>query len=82
VWEVVDTGVGISDEDKKRIFDDFFTNKEKGTGLGLSVCRMILQEYHADLNFESKVGEGSRFFIKFNPNLIQGNDELQDINYR
>jgi signal transduction histidine kinase len=82
VWEIVDTGVGISEEDKKRIFEDFFTSKEKGTGLGLSVCRMILQEYHADLEFESKLGEGSRFFIKFNPNLIQGNDELQDINYR
>jgi signal transduction histidine kinase len=82
VWEISDTGVGIRDEDKKRIFEDFYTSKEKGTGLGLSVCRMILQEYNADLDFESKLGEGSRFFIKFNPNLIQGNNELQDINYR
>jgi signal transduction histidine kinase len=82
VWEITDTGVGISDEDKKKIFEDFFTSKEKGTGLGLSVCRMILQEYHTDLNFESKLGEGSRFFIKFDPNLIQGNDELQNTNYR
>jgi signal transduction histidine kinase len=82
VWEIVDTGVGISDENKKRIFEDFFTSKEKGTGLGLSVCRMILQENNADLDFESKLGEGSRFFIKFKPNLIQGNDELQNINYR
>lgn len=82
VWEIADTGVGISNEDKKRIFEDFYTSKEKGTGLGLSVCRMILQEYNADLDFESKLGEGSRFFIKFNPNLIQGNDELQNINYR
>jgi signal transduction histidine kinase len=81
VWEIVDTGVGICDEDKNKIFQDFFTSKEKGTGLGLSVCRMILEEYHAYLNFESKLGEGSRFFIKFNPNLIHGNDELQDINY-
>ncbi|MGA7723566.1 MAG: HAMP domain-containing sensor histidine kinase [Ignavibacteriaceae bacterium] len=81
VWEVVDTGVGISDEDKTKIFEDFFTSKEKGTGLGLSVCRMILQEYDAELNFESKLGEGSRFFIKFNPILKQGNNEPQDINY-
>ena len=82
IWEVVDTGVGISEEDKNRIFEDFFTSKEKGTGLGLSVCRMILNEYYTDLNFESKLGEGSRFFVKFNPNLIQGNNELQDINNR
>ena len=82
VWEISDTGVGISEEDKKRIFEDFYTSKEKGTGLGLSVCRMILQEYNAVLDFESKLGEGSRFFIKFNPNLMQGNNELQDINHR
>jgi signal transduction histidine kinase len=81
IWEIIDTGVGISNEDKKKIFEDFFTSKEKGTGLGLSVCKMILQEYDAELDFESTLGQGSRFFIKFYPNIKQGNDELQDINY-
>jgi signal transduction histidine kinase len=81
VWEIEDTGVGISDEDRTKIFQDFFTNKEKGTGLGLSVCRMILQEYRAELDFESKLGEGSKFFIKFNLNHLQGNDDLQNISY-
>lgn len=75
-WEIDDTGVGISDEDKDKIFQDFFTSKEKGTGLGLSVCKMLLLEYQADLYFESILGIGTKFFIKFNPNLMQKNNEL------
>ncbi len=76
IWEVEDTGVGINDEDKDKIFQDFFTSKEKGTGLGLSVCKMLLLEYQADLYFESSPGIGTKFFIKFNPNLMQKNNEL------
>lgn len=67
-WEVRDNGVGISEENKKKIFTDFFTNKKNGTGLGLSVCRMLLEEYNAQLDFESELNKGSRFFIKFNYN--------------
>lgn len=76
IWEVEDTGVGINDDDKDKIFQDFFTSKEKGTGLGLSVCKMLLLEYQADLYFESTLGVGTKFFIKFNPNLMQKNNEL------
>lgn len=67
-WEVADNGVGISDENKEKIFNDFFTSKIKGTGLGLSVCKMLLEEYDAHLDFESELNKGSRFFIKFNYN--------------
>jgi len=76
VWEIADNGVGISEEDKEKVFQDFFTSKEKGTGLGLSVCKMLLQEYQADLYFESTLGVGTKFFIKFNPNLMQKNNGL------
>ncbi|QQS35437.1 MAG: HAMP domain-containing histidine kinase [Ignavibacteriales bacterium] len=67
-WEVQDNGIGISEENKQKIFKDFFTNKKNGTGLGLSVCRMLLEEYNAKLDFESELNKGSRFFIKFNHN--------------
>ncbi len=65
VFSVKDYGVGIKEEDKSKIYNDFYTNKETGTGLGLSVCRMILKEFNAELGFESKEFEGSRFFVKF-----------------
>jgi len=67
-WEVSDNGSGISEENKKKIFEDFFTSKKKGTGLGLSVCKMLLEENDAHLDFESELDKGSKFFIVFNYN--------------
>lgn len=69
VCEVEDNGVGICDEDKEKIFGDFFTKKKAGTGLGLSVCEMLLSECNSHLELESKLGIGTKFFIKFNSEL-------------
>jgi signal transduction histidine kinase len=82
IWEITDTGSGICEEDKAKIFNDFYTSKEKGTGLGLSVCKMILQEYNAEIDFESTLGKGTKFILKFNSNLLQSSHEVQNINYR
>lgn len=65
-WEVEDYGKGINEEEKALLLKDFFTNKNSGSGLGLSVCKELLSEYKASLNFESQLNKGSRFFIKFN----------------
>lgn len=65
VWEVTDDGIGISEEDQKKIFEDFYTSKPDGTGLGLTVCQSLVKEMNASLLFESKLGEGSKFSIKF-----------------
>ncbi len=80
IWEVKDNGVGIPEGDRDKVFQDFYTSKEKGTGLGLSVCKMLLQEYQADLDFESEAGKGSRFFITFNPGIMGTNGETQNLN--
>jgi|YNPMSStandDraft_2_1061718.scaffolds.fasta_scaffold00648_7 signal transduction histidine kinase len=63
--EIIDNGKGILEEDKEKIFQDFFTSKSYGTGLGLGVCKRILEEHQADIGFESVYGEGARFYIKF-----------------
>lgn len=76
VWEVEDNGVGISDEDKVTIFNDFFTKKAKGTGLGLSICRSLAEELKFEINFESQIGKGSKFFLKFNSNLVVNKNEI------
>jgi len=65
VWEVEDNGIGISDEDKQYIFNDFFTKKEKGTGLGLSICKSLAKELNAEISFESQLGKGSKFMLIF-----------------
>ena len=66
ILEVEDTGSGINEDNKEKIFKDFYTNKVQGTGLGLSVCKMILDEYKASISFESELGKGTRFFVRFN----------------
>ena len=65
-WEVEDSGKGIKEEEKDLIFKDFFTNKNLGVGPGLSICKELLNDYKAILNFDSQINKGSRFFIKFN----------------
>ncbi len=63
---VQDTGVGMTEEVKGRIFDAFFTTKEhdvKGVGLGLSVCYGIVKDHGGDIIVESTPGQGSSFTI-------------------
>lgn len=66
IWEIEDFGTGMSEEDKKNIFHDFYTSKKKGTGLGLSVCSKLLKEYNAEITFESKLNKGTKFYLTFN----------------
>jgi two-component system NtrC family sensor kinase len=76
--EVIDSGVGIPQENITRIFEPFFTTKEigKGTGLGLAVCYGILTEHGGSLDVQSTPGVGTTFTISL-PAI--GNDgESQD----
>jgi signal transduction histidine kinase len=64
---IKDSGHGMSPEVQKRIFEPFFTTKPagKGTGLGLSVSFGIIRDHKAKIYVESKVNEGTTFFIEF-----------------
>lgn len=61
-----DTGVGISREDLKRIFEPFFSTKGigKGTGLGLSICQQIIKAHDGSIQVESEPGKGSVFSVR------------------
>src|SRR3989339_433391 len=56
-----DNGIGISNEDQKRVFEPFFTTKEtgKGTGLGLSICNNIISAHNGKIALESRIGNGA-----------------------
>lgn len=58
-----DTGVGMTEEVKKKIFEPFFTTKDKGTGLGLAVCYGIVKAHNGTLTFESEVNKGTTLTI-------------------
>jgi signal transduction histidine kinase len=67
---VCDSGIGITPEKMRLIFEPFYTTKEPdehghgGTGLGLSVCRQIIEQHHGRIRVESLVGKGSTFTVK------------------
>jgi PAS domain S-box-containing protein len=60
---VKDTGVGISPENMKKIFEPLFTTKPKGIGLGLAVCKKLIEANGGRIEVESEVGIGSTFTI-------------------
>jgi len=68
-FEVQDTGVGLSEEDRERVFEKFYrVNKDKnmapGTGLGLPLAKHIVEDVHGGrLTVESTPGEGSTFIV-------------------
>jgi signal transduction histidine kinase len=63
VVEVADDGVGISPEDRDRIFLPFFTTKPSGTGLGMSIVKKIVDLHGGDIVIESAPGRGTRVRI-------------------
>jgi len=65
IFEVSDSGEGMSPEIISRIFDPFFTTKVTGRGLGLSALLGILRSHHAGINIYSEIGTGSTFRIYF-----------------
>ena len=67
ILSVSDTGIGISEEDQKRLFAKFFrvdsshAREIGGTGLGLSICRSIIELLGGSIDVESEIGVGSTF---------------------
>jgi signal transduction histidine kinase len=60
---VADTGMGMSDAQRAKVFDDFYTTKDRGTGLGLSIVRRLVMDLDGVVHVLSEPGVGSRFVI-------------------
>ena len=61
---VSDTGTGIQEDFKDKLFKPLFTGKAKGTGLGLAVVKRIVEAHGGNIIVESEVGKGSTFTVK------------------
>ena len=60
---VRDTGIGIDEEVREKLFTPFFTTKEDGTGLGLVNSKKIVEAHGGNIRVESIPGEGTSFFV-------------------
>jgi signal transduction histidine kinase len=58
---VRDYGVGIPEEARERLFQQFFTTKAKGLGMGLSIVRSIVESHGGTIAAENADGDGARF---------------------
>jgi nitrogen-specific signal transduction histidine kinase len=61
---ISDSGIGIADCDKAKIFEPFHTTKPNGTGLGLSIARKIIEEHGGTIDLKSTVHIGTRVTIR------------------
>ncbi|MGO8719985.1 MAG: ATP-binding protein [Acidobacteriaceae bacterium] len=60
---IADTGHGITDEIRERLFLPFFSTRRRGTGLGLSIAAKIVQEHQGNIHVEKNSPAGARFVI-------------------
>jgi len=83
---VKDTGIGIADQDRDKVFEEFYRTagagkmREAGTGLGLSICRGIVQAHGGRIWAESQLGRGSKFIFSL-PNY-QPIDKLSEFKFK
>jgi two-component system, NtrC family, nitrogen regulation sensor histidine kinase NtrY len=61
---VSDTGHGLTDEIRERLFLPFYSTKQRGTGLGLSIAAKIAQEHGGSLRAEANTPKGARFLLR------------------
>jgi signal transduction histidine kinase/CheY-like chemotaxis protein len=64
--EVVDSGVGMDEETRRRCLEPFFTTKgERGTGLGLAMVYGVTRRHNADIEMDSAIGQGTAVRLRF-----------------
>jgi hypothetical protein len=64
---VADTGSGLTDEMRERLFLPYFSTKQRGTGLGLAIAAKIVQEHQGTIRAEKNVPAGAKFIVELRP---------------
>ncbi len=62
--DVIDTGPGIPDELRERVWEVYFSRKRSGSGLGLPTARRVAEEHGGSLSFETALGKGTNFVLR------------------
>ncbi|MEI7525935.1 MAG: ATP-binding protein [Mariniphaga sp.] len=65
VIKLADNGSGMSEEVLDKIFVPFFSTRKNGSGIGLSLCKQIMRVHKGNITVQSKVNEGTAFYLQF-----------------
>lgn len=85
-FSVVDTGIGIADEAKSRLFKAFsqadlsITRKYGGTGLGLVIAKQLVEKMGGEIGFSSELGKGSTFYFTLMLERVSTLEEIDNSN--
>lgn len=72
-----DTGVGITPDNLRRIFEPSFSTKTGGAGLGLPICRAIMEDYGGSIEIDSHEGQGTTVTLLFPVDDAKGPEEAE-----
>jgi two-component system, NtrC family, nitrogen regulation sensor histidine kinase NtrY len=64
VFELADTGAGLTAEECERLFTPYYTTKQHGTGLGLAIAQSVISDHHGRITVSSKKGQGTTFHVE------------------
>jgi CheY-like chemotaxis protein len=86
ILEVMDSGIGISDDEQTQLFKPFVQLTQetdaKGTGLGLAISKTLIELMGGTISVNSVLGEGSTFRIELPVTLANANEIMTETNYR
>ena len=74
---IADSGPGVTDEMRDRLFLPYFSTKQRGTGLGLSIAAKIVQEHQGSIRAEKNVPAGARFILELRPAALADHETAE-----
>jgi two-component system, NtrC family, nitrogen regulation sensor histidine kinase NtrY len=75
---IADTGSGLTDEMRERLFLPYFSTKQRGTGLGLAIAAKIIQEHQGTIRAEKNEPAGAKFIVELRPATSMDGDPTSD----
>lgn len=82
VFELSDTGKGLTPEECDRIFTPYYTTKQHGTGLGLAIAQSVVSDHHGRISVSSRKNRGTTFHVElplFASDGISGNEKKTNV---